>query len=637
MISAMRKNRKILAIVLWVVIIAFISTIFVVWGIGSNESNANYVAKVNDVTISYDEYRNAYDKNLASMKELFGENVNAKLTGSDWQLAVLDDIINQKLIIKEADRLKIPATNYDVMQAIIAIPAFQKDGYFDPETYVSVLRSSYITPAYFEDNLRNSIKIDKFNKLVVNSQSTVNQEAILSEYNYRNTKASVDYFMVAAEDFSNQVTVDADNLSAYYAQNGEVYRIPAKIKLKYMMFDKTKFADNVTVTDDEALAYYNSNLGSYTVPETFDLRTIGVMVKKTGDTPDLAAAKAKIEKAYAELKKGTKFIDVLKKYSDETFKTGDGLAKGVERSIMPQNISDALNLLKVGEFSEIIQIENGFIIVQVEKHNQAKVSAFEEVKNDIIDKLKDDRLTSAFKQYVYDLYRDILNSGNITAYIAKKTENSLTVAETGVFTPYMPSIPVLDKKPDIKNQIFNLNKTEVSQLVEDGNLYYFFEVMEKEDSFIPLIDVVMSQVTKDYKLAEAKKIGISKVSQTLKTESFEKVAAAYNAEIQTENSFLRSDIALPFGTSQNMMKAIFSAKGETVLDTAYLNGDKIFAIKVKTVTKPTMDNFETEKDGIEAYIKSAKQEEALKAYIENLRKKAKIVINPVFLESLQGR
>ena len=56
MLSSIRNNRKALSIVLWLVIIAFVATIFVVWGVGEKTSSAIYAVKVGDHVITESEF-----------------------------------------------------------------------------------------------------------------------------------------------------------------------------------------------------------------------------------------------------------------------------------------------------------------------------------------------------------------------------------------------------------------------------------------------------------------------------------------------------------------------------------------------------------------------------------------------------
>lgn len=634
MIGAMRKNRKILSIVLWIVIVAFVSTIFVVWGVGSNENTTTYAAKVGDETITFDEYRTAYEQKLNAVRQIFGADfAGLQNDSAEFSRLVLNDIINSKLILKEADRLKIPATDFEMIETIRSIPSFQKDGAFDPDTYVDVLRANRQTPAFFEQSLRDSIKIDKFQQMVKNAQYAVSDSAAENEYKFRNLKATAEYFSVPV-DYNANSNVSADNLSAFYEKTKEIYRIPTKIKMKYLVFDKNKFADNVTVSEAEVENFYNGNLAAYTVPETIDIRNIGVTAKNPKDEKELAAAKIKIEAALAGLKSGAKFTDMVEKYSDEPLKIHGGLINNVSRSQMQGELAEAIFTLKQGEFSEIIKTENGYLIILIEKKNLAKVSTLQEVKKEINEKIKKDKLAGDFRKYVYDLYRDVLNAGNITAYLHNKPDSTLKVMETKTITENDKILPVLDNVPDMKKKMFGLNKTEMSQVVSDGDNSYFFEIFEKEDSFIPLLDVVMNQVTAAYKKETAIQDTLKNVSESITKDGFEKTAKQFNAKIETTAPFLRSEGGIEFAGVEELITSIFKSKPGDTVNKAYLIGNDVYGIKVKSITPPSMDKFSEEKEAITSYIRSVKEEEAIASYLDFLKTKTKVAISPEFVQNI---
>lgn len=635
MIGAMRKNRKILAIILWLVIIAFVSTIFVVWGIGTKENLSMYVAKVGDETITYEEYRNAFERQISLLRQIMGDEEAARQNDSaQFAAVVLDDIINTKLMLKEADRLKIPASDYEIVQMIQNTPAFQVNGQFSPEAYKDVLSANRLTPAFFEQNQRDAIKIEKLRNLIVKSASVVSEDAIKNEYVFRNTKAEAEYFPVPVKDFLGDVVVTPDNLSAYYETHKEEYRLPAKIALKYVVFDKSKFGDNLTVTDEEISQYYNNNLASFSQPETIDIRSIVVPVKSRTDEKEVAAAKAKIDEALAELKKGAKFVDMVEKYSDSVMKTNGGLISDIRPEQMQKEMADTVKTLNEGQYSEVINTDGGFLIIYLEKRRPAKVSALAEVKNEIITKLKDNKLAADFRKYVYDLYKDILKSGNLTAYMKAKPENGLKAVETPVFTEKEDVLEVFRNQPDVKAKIFALNKTDMSQVVTDGNMTYFFEVVDKVDSVIPPLDAVMNNVNRAYMSMEAAKIGEMKVAEAIKAGGFEKAAKDFNARITTTKPFLRNDKAADFGNDQDLVSAVFKAKAGQSLDKAYLVGDNVYGVKVKSVVAPSLDNLQSEKNAIESYIRSVKEDAALKSYLDDLRSKTKIEISESFKQSV---
>lgn len=635
MIGAMRKNRKVLAIILWLVIIAFVSTIFVVWGIGTKENLSMYVATVGDETITYEEYRNSFERQLSLLRQVLGDEEAARQNDSaQFAAVVLDDIINTKLMLKEANRLKIPASDYEIVQMIQNTPAFQVNGQFDPEAYTQVLSANRLTPAFFEQNQRDAIKIEKLRNLILKSASVVSSDAVKNEYLFRNTRAEAEYFPVPVKDFLAEVVVTPDNLSAYYETNKEKYRLPAKIALKYIVFDKSKFGDNITVSDEEISQYYNNNLASFSQPETIDIRSIVVPVKSRTDEKEVAAAKAKIDEALAELKKGAKFVDMVEKYSDSVMKTNGGLISDIRPEQMQKDMADNIKNLNEGQYSEVIDTDGGYLIIYLEKRRPAKVSAIADVKNEIIAKLKDNKLAADFRKYVYDLYKDILKSGNLTAYMKAKPESDLKVVETPIFTEREDVIEVFRNQPDVKAKIFALNKADMSQVVTDGDMTYFFEVADKVDSVIPALDAVMNDVNRSYMASEAAKIGETKVAEAIKTGGFEKTAKDFNARIITTKPFLRNDKASDFGNDQDLVSAVFKAKAGQNLDKAYLVGDNVYGVKVKTITAPSLDNLESEKNAIESYIRSVKEEAALQSYLEDLRSKTKIEVSESFKQTV---
>lgn len=633
MIGSMRRNRKILSIVLWLVIIAFVSTIFVVWGIGTNEHLVTYAAKVGGENVSYEEYRNAYEQRLASVRQIFGNDFASEQGDSaEFAELVLNELINSRLMLKEADRMGIPATDFEVVNAIRSVPAFQKDGVFDPETYVQVLRANGQTPAFFEANLRNSIKIEKFQNLVKNAQYAVSREAALNEYNYRNTEATVEYFSVPV-DFVKEHPVSADNVSAFYEKNKEKYRVPAKIKLKYIVFDKDKFADNVTVSEEQVGQYYANNLAQFTKPETITIKTVRVTAKNPSDQASLAEAKKKIDEAFAELKAGKKFAEVIAGYSDVESEHRDASFVRV-REDFPESMAEELFALKKGDYSQVIRTEDGFLIIYIDNKTPAEVSPLKDVKAGVAEKIKEERLNGDFRKYVYDFYRDIVNLGNITAYTNKNPDSGLKVKETAVFTENESPLGVLDSQPGLKDKIFALGKGEISQMVTYGDSTYLFEAEEKTDSFIPLLDAVMAAVTSEYKREAAKEATLKNVEEALSKNGFDKAAALYKVPVKTTEPFIMNDSASDFAARGDLAAEIFKGKPGETLKKAYLIGDYVYGVKIKALTKPSEDKFEQSKDEIASYIRSVKEDAALNAYLDYLKTKTKVVISESFIQNV---
>ncbi len=634
MLSSMRNNRKILSIVLWAVIIAFVSTIFVVWGIGSRENQASFVARVGDSSIGYEEYRNFYDNTVQQLRGVLGDAYDEYAKNQNMDSLVIGELVDRRLLLAEAVRLGIPATDFEVIEAIKIVPAFQDEkGRFDSGRYVQVLNYNRQTPTVFEASVRDDILINKLQNLIRNAQYAVSDTALMNEYNYRGTMAQISYFSVPVSRFIPGEAPSEEALAAYYELNKNSYRVPAKIKLKYVSFDENAFhPDNVSVDPKEVESYYAEHISSYTVPESVVIRNMAVPVSDWNDEKAVNAAKAKIDEALAFLKKpGADFIAAVKKYSDPSASSGDGLVGRIYRGQLQPDFEAAVFASEQGKFTDALKTDYGYHIVKVEEKTPGKVYTLDEKKAEITDALKKNKLKAAFRNHVLAVYKDILKAGNITAYMDAAPESGLKVVSTPLFSENEAALPVFLSRPDALRDIFSLGKTELSQLTEDGSVTYLFEVEEKIPSKIPALDEVKAQVTEAYNIEEGGKAGIAGVEKALAADGFAKAAGSFKAAVSKSGEFKRSEPEDAFAGEPGLINSVFSSKPGDTLKTAYLIGDKIYAVKVDSIIPPSADGFESEKEAIASYIRTIKAEEALASYIDSLRSRTKVEINPAFL------
>ena len=186
MLISMRK-QKFLKFFLWLVIFAFLATIFVVWGVGEKQSESNYAARIGDRIITYNDYRMAYDARVNELRENFGEFAEQIIKDDAFANIVLENLVNTQLLLLEASRLKIPASDTEVAEYIINDPVFMIDGVFNPERYIQILSyAGYRSPSMYENEIKNMIKLGKLQQLLDNSVSVADDE-IKHEHFYVNT------------------------------------------------------------------------------------------------------------------------------------------------------------------------------------------------------------------------------------------------------------------------------------------------------------------------------------------------------------------------------------------------------------------------------------------------------------------
>lgn len=633
MLSSIRNNRKALSIVLWLVIIAFVATIFVVWGVGEKSNTLGYVAKVNDKIITYEEYQNRYKMADDEIRRYGGavqiDNLSKR---------ILESLVNEKLMLIEAEKLDIPATDLELVSYIRSIPSFQSNGEFNIDQYEMVLRNNGLNPEQYEKAVKDEIKMRKMTNLIYQTQSIATDKEIENEYNYRKSNITVDYAAIPLNTFEKNIPANPDDaaLKEYYDLTKEIYRVPAEIKVKYVSFDKNKFLSSYQISDEQAKAYYDNNAQLYDKKESADVSLIYILANNS-DNKSMDAAKAKIDEAYSQLQAGKNFAEVADNYTDKNIISAEGGRIGiVEKGLLEKEIDTAVFSTAVNTYSKPVKIANGYVIAYVNELIPAKKYTFEEKKNEIKETIKTSSSAELFNKYLLNEFQKIADNGSITAiqkadpaYNANVTELDF-IAENAVFPVTAVAI-----KPETKNALYKMSKGELSQIILDGSMAYIFEIVDKKPSYIPDIDKVKKQLIIDYRVDKITKEGIKAIESDLAGSGFEKTASKYNASVKN-TSFVRDSAELEavFKNDAALIEQIIKTKSGHFLQKPYLLDNNFYIFKVAKITLPEKSGLENEKENISNYISTIKGNTAVEGFTKKAAEKADIKFNQDFLNSM---
>jgi peptidyl-prolyl cis-trans isomerase D len=85
---------------------------------------------------------------------------------------VLQDLVREMVFSQEARRYGIEVTNNELAASLQRIPAFQRDGRFDPRLYVQVVQQAFrVELDEFEEDRRQEIRVQKLQGLLAQSVS----------------------------------------------------------------------------------------------------------------------------------------------------------------------------------------------------------------------------------------------------------------------------------------------------------------------------------------------------------------------------------------------------------------------------------------------------------------------------------
>jgi peptidyl-prolyl cis-trans isomerase D len=384
MFDAVRNNKRIVQVFL-----ALIALPFAFFGVESYVRNAgvgNDVAKIGDIKISQQEFQNTLREQQERLRTQAGGQLDPKmLDNPEIRRAILEDLVSQRLMMLEANKRRMFASDDQVRQMIANIEAFKVDGKFSNERYEGLLRAQGMTPAGFESQLRRDLTLQQLAGAV--GRSVVVPSAVAERVLALQTeKREIMEYRLPVESFLDKVKLADDAAKKFYDENAQQFQIPEQAKVEYVVLSMDAIASQLTVSDDEIKAWYDSHKDRYQQPEERQASHILVGLEKLGKDK----AKARAEELLAEVRKNpSAFAELAKKNSDDPGSAAKGGDLGYfGRGAMVKPFEDAVFSLKNGEISGVVESDFGFHIIKVTGIRPAKEKSLADVRNEIADELK---------------------------------------------------------------------------------------------------------------------------------------------------------------------------------------------------------------------------------------------------------
>ncbi len=162
----------------------------------------------------------------------------------------------------------------------------------------------------------------------------------------------------------------------------------------------------VEVTEQESKAYYDENPQMFKQPEQVKASHILIKVDPKDDDAKKAEARQKIEAVQEKLKNGGDFAALAKEYSEGPSGPKGGDLGYFRRGQMVKPFEDAAMALQPSEVSEIIETQFGYHIIKVEDKKPERVLTYAEVKDQIMGRMKQQKIEKEAAKYVDQLKKD---------------------------------------------------------------------------------------------------------------------------------------------------------------------------------------------------------------------------------------
>jgi hypothetical protein len=161
MLDVLRKRKRswIILFLLGLIIIVFIAFY---GGNQLGDSPSQDIAEVNGEIITQREFAVHYQRALERYRELLKGSLTPELEKTlNLRGSLLEELIQKRLLLQEARKLGLSASDEDLMTAIAQVPDFQVNGRFNKERYLQLLRANGLNPGQFEEEQREQLTIQR--------------------------------------------------------------------------------------------------------------------------------------------------------------------------------------------------------------------------------------------------------------------------------------------------------------------------------------------------------------------------------------------------------------------------------------------------------------------------------------------
>ena len=147
MFEYVRNSKRFIKIVLAIIILPF-----ALWGVDSyvRTGGSGDIATVGGTPIVLTEFQQALREQQERLRPMLGNANPEMLDSPEIRRAVLDTLINQRLLLLNATKSNLSLSDTQLAEFIAAVPQLQENGKFSKERYEALVASQNISKEVFE-------------------------------------------------------------------------------------------------------------------------------------------------------------------------------------------------------------------------------------------------------------------------------------------------------------------------------------------------------------------------------------------------------------------------------------------------------------------------------------------------------
>ena len=448
--------------ILWFLLVTFIGSLAVGGFVGGADildvitGKADYfdaVAIVNGDQVKTEDYYNILNFRYDQLRDQgigeITEDMRVQLGNEVWTELVTETIMRQ-----EIERREIPATNGEVIWQMRENPpdyfrrdtVFQTDGKFDIAKYRQFLNDPNNNWRVYENDVRNALPRQKMLYLLA-STIRVSDEDVQEHYKMNRLRYHIRYLTINNTKFMNDPSTRAsdEEIAEWYNAHKDDYRTGAGRIMKYASFSKQPTAEDTSAVVQEAIELKN--------------RT----------------------------EAGAKFDELARAYSDGPSASAGGDLGFFGKGVMVKEFEDAAFSGNVGDVIAPVHTKFGVHVIQITEKRTKSDGSVEIKASHILLEINAGPNSLANSRSNANLFAfDARDLG----FEAASESNNVTIQQTELLNEFDLKIENIGSLNDAVLFSFRAKEGDISEIYENENGYYVFQLEEIfEENIQPLSEV----------------------------------------------------------------------------------------------------------------------------------------------------
>ncbi|MGI8527545.1 MAG: SurA N-terminal domain-containing protein [Pseudolabrys sp.] len=624
--SASWLGKAVMAVIMGTLVISF-----AIWGIGDifRGFGQSTVAKIGDVEITIEQFRNYYTDKMAQLGRRLGRPITpdqARALSLDRQL--VGQLVAETALDEKARAMRLGISNEQIASQITTDQSFRGlNGQFDRNTFAQMIRQAGFTEARYVSEQRQ-VMLRRQLAASVSGEVKVPATSLDAINRYQNEKRSADIVMLEAAQAGDIPKPEPEVLKKYFEERKVLFRAPETRKIVLLTLTPADQSRWSVVPDAEARAYYDQHAGDYGTPEKRELRQIVF-----ANDQDAKAATDRIAK-------GASFDDIVQ---ERGLKASDtDLGSVTKAAVIDPAVAEAAFALKEGETSAPVQSRFGTVIVQAKKIEPSSQREFEAVASEIKKNIATTRARSEISA-LRDKIEDERAAGSTLAETAKKlglTVRTIDAIDRSGRDAAGAPVANLPSGADVVAAAFSGDVGVESDPLSlpDGGLVWV-EVAGIAPSRERTLDEVKDQVEtrwRDDEIATRLKVKADDMTAKLKTgATLAQLASENGLRVETATGLQRGKPTpqAPAKTLDAIFRTVKDAAGTT-------DGDKPTDRPVFVVTEivdPPLDPASAQAKKLADTLRDSYGQDLVGEYVAKLEAEIGVTINDAAMKQVTGR